>query len=101
MRDDDPFSLSRGGGLEDTSLVDKYRMTDEAYDNRKGTLRCDAGPFMLRSFTPQAPLFSLAVTRGSIGFVASLPSGSLKEYVEQRWNETDRFRCERERYGNG
>lgn len=37
--DTDPYSLSRGGGLTDTSLVEKYKMTDEAYDKRKGTLR--------------------------------------------------------------
>ncbi|KAG5190236.1 putative tubulin-specific chaperone B [Tribonema minus] len=39
VMDTDPFSLSRGGGLEDVSLVQKYRMTDEEYDQRKGTLR--------------------------------------------------------------
>ena len=37
--DTDPFSLSRGGGLTDTSLVEKYKMSDDAYDARKGTLR--------------------------------------------------------------
>lgn len=37
--DTDPFSLSRGGGLTDTSLVEKYKMSDEAYDKRKGTMR--------------------------------------------------------------
>jgi tubulin-folding cofactor B len=37
--DTDPFSLSRGGGLTDTSLVEKYRMSEEAYDQRKGTMR--------------------------------------------------------------
>ena len=37
--DSDPFSLSRGGGLTDTSLVEKYKMSDEAYDKRQGTLR--------------------------------------------------------------
>lgn len=30
--DADPFSMSRGGGLEDVSLVKKYRMTEEDYD---------------------------------------------------------------------
>lgn len=39
MTDDDPFSLSRGGALENTSLVEKYRMSEEDYDKRKGTLR--------------------------------------------------------------
>ncbi|CAM9725215.1 unnamed protein product [Laminaria digitata] len=39
VTDDDPFSLTRGGALENTSLVQKYRMTEEDYDKRKGTLR--------------------------------------------------------------
>lgn len=29
--DTDPFSMSRGGGLTDVSLVEKYRMDDETY----------------------------------------------------------------------
>lgn len=37
--DTNPLSGSSGGQYEDTSLVEKYRMTDEAYDKRKGTLR--------------------------------------------------------------
>jgi tubulin-specific chaperone B len=37
--DTDPYSLSRGGGLTDVSLVEKYRMDDETYDQRKGTMR--------------------------------------------------------------
>ena len=37
--DVDPHSGSRGGRYEDTSLVEKYRMTDEEYDRRRGTLR--------------------------------------------------------------
>ena len=37
--DTDPFSLSRGGGLTDTSLVEKYRMSDEKYNQRSGTMR--------------------------------------------------------------
>lgn len=39
VTDDDPFSLTRGGALENVSLVKKYRMSEEDYDNRKGTLR--------------------------------------------------------------
>jgi tubulin-folding cofactor B len=34
-----PNSGSKGGQYEDTSLVEKYVMTEEAYDQRKGTLR--------------------------------------------------------------
>lgn len=37
--DTDPFSLSRNGGLTDTSLVEKYRLSDEAYEKRSGTMR--------------------------------------------------------------
>jgi tubulin-folding cofactor B len=37
--DTDPFSLSRNGGLTDISLVEKYKISDEAYDQRKGTMR--------------------------------------------------------------
>eukprot|EP00978_Attheya_sp_CCMP212_P030387 scaffold111510_cov54-Attheya_sp.AAC.2 len=35
----DPHSGSSGGQYEDTSLVQKYVMSDEDYQNRKGTLR--------------------------------------------------------------
>jgi tubulin-folding cofactor B len=35
----DPFSLSRNGGLTDTSLIEKYKMSEEKYAARKGTLR--------------------------------------------------------------
>ncbi len=37
--DTDPFSLSRGGGLTDVTLVEKYKMSDEAYGKRSGTMR--------------------------------------------------------------
>lgn len=37
--DVDPHSISRGGALENTDLVEKYRMSDEAYEKRKGTVR--------------------------------------------------------------
>lgn len=37
--DTDPFSLSRGGGLTDVSLIEKYKMSEENYDKRKGTMR--------------------------------------------------------------
>jgi len=35
----DPYSLSRGGGLEDVSKVKKYVMSEEDYNKRSGTLR--------------------------------------------------------------
>ncbi|KAJ0396795.1 hypothetical protein P43SY_007691 [Pythium insidiosum] len=37
--DTDPFSLSRGGGLEDVSLVQKYMISEEDYDKRDKTVR--------------------------------------------------------------
>uniref|UniRef100_A0A061S2S3 Tubulin-folding cofactor B n=1 Tax=Tetraselmis sp. GSL018 TaxID=582737 RepID=A0A061S2S3_9CHLO len=37
--DTDPTSLSAQGWLEDTSKVEKYVMSDEAYDRRSGTFR--------------------------------------------------------------
>ena len=37
--DTNPLSGSANGMYEDTTLVEKYRMTDEDYDRRKGTLR--------------------------------------------------------------
>eukprot|EP00549_Striatella_unipunctata_P001589 CAMPEP_0118714590 /NCGR_PEP_ID=MMETSP0800-20121206/26290_1 /TAXON_ID=210618 ORGANISM="Striatella unipunctata, Strain CCMP2910" /NCGR_SAMPLE_ID=MMETSP0800 /ASSEMBLY_ACC=CAM_ASM_000638 /LENGTH=300 /DNA_ID=CAMNT_0006620437 /DNA_START=31 /DNA_END=933 /DNA_ORIENTATION=+ len=37
--DVDPHSGSRGGRYEDVSLVEKYRMTEEEYNKRRGTLR--------------------------------------------------------------
>ena len=33
--DTDPFSLSKGGGLEDISLVEKYEISEHDYDKRK------------------------------------------------------------------
>jgi len=39
IKDTDPTSLSRGGGLEDTSLVEKYNMTDSDYERRENTVR--------------------------------------------------------------
>jgi tubulin-specific chaperone B len=37
--DHDPMSLSRGGGLDDVSQVEKYVMSEEDYDKRSNTLR--------------------------------------------------------------
>lgn len=37
--DTDPFSLSRGGGLTDVSLIEKYKMSEEVYEKRAGTMR--------------------------------------------------------------
>lgn len=35
----DPSSVTSGGWLEDTSLVEKYKISDEAYKKRDGTFR--------------------------------------------------------------
>jgi len=37
--DTDPFSLSRDGGLDDVSKIEKYRMSEEEYEKRDNTLR--------------------------------------------------------------
>jgi tubulin-folding cofactor B len=37
--DTDPFSLSRDGGLDDVSRIQKYKMSDEDYDRREKTYR--------------------------------------------------------------
>jgi tubulin-folding cofactor B len=37
--DTDPFSLSRDGGLDDVSKIEKYRMSEEEYEKRENTLR--------------------------------------------------------------
>lgn len=37
--DTDPLSLSANGWLEDTSKVQKYEMSDEAYAERENTYR--------------------------------------------------------------
>lgn len=39
VTDLDEHSASRNGGYEDTSLIQKYRMSEEEYNKRKGTLR--------------------------------------------------------------
>jgi tubulin-folding cofactor B len=35
VQDNDPFSLAKGGGLEDISLIKKYEISEEDYDKRK------------------------------------------------------------------
>ena len=39
IQDINPHSMSANGWLEDTSKVEKYVMSDEAYNNREGTYR--------------------------------------------------------------
>jgi tubulin-folding cofactor B len=39
VNDLDPNSLSKNGGLEDVSQIEKYRMSEDEYDKRENTLR--------------------------------------------------------------
>lgn len=39
IKDNDPFSLSKNGGLEDVSQVQKYEISEEAYEKRESTVR--------------------------------------------------------------
>jgi len=39
IKDTDPFSISKHGGLEDVSQVEKYVMADEDYDKMENTVR--------------------------------------------------------------
>ena len=39
IKDNDPHSLSKNGGLEDVSLVEKYEISEEAYEKREQTVR--------------------------------------------------------------
>lgn len=51
VHDLDPSSVSSGGWLEDTSLVEKYTISEEAYEKRDGTFRK-----FKEKFTHQSPL---------------------------------------------
>lgn len=61
--DTDPYSLSRGGGLTDTSLVQKYQISDDAYDKRKGTVRD-----FIRQKKLEDPNYKKPVLPGAGGF---------------------------------
>jgi len=39
IKDSDPYSLSKNGGLTDVSLIEKFKISDEQYDKRKDTVR--------------------------------------------------------------
>lgn len=60
--DHDPYSLSRNGGLTDVSLVQKYTISEEAYDKRKGTMRD-----WIREQKKQNPNFKLSAKGGGGG----------------------------------
>jgi tubulin-folding cofactor B len=39
IKDNDPYSLSANGGLEDVSQVEKFELTEDQYDKKKNTVR--------------------------------------------------------------
>jgi hypothetical protein len=41
VKDTNPFSISAGGALEDVSLVEKYEMDDETYDQLEKSVRAE------------------------------------------------------------
>lgn len=80
--DINPHSSSAGGAYENTALVEKYKMSEEEYDKRKGTLR-DWG----RQKKEENPDFSLAKHAREHAQLAEArrlykESGSVKEGFE-------------------
>lgn len=73
--DNDPFSLSRNGGLTDVSLVQKFKLSDEAYDQRKGTMRD-----YIREQRAKDPNFNLKSAK---------PSGGLSSGVVKPSSDSD------------
>lgn len=49
MIDKDPTSLSAGGWLEDTSLVEKYTISEDAYNKREGLFKIVHDIYMLKA----------------------------------------------------
>lgn len=98
--DINPHSSSAGGAYEDTSLVEKFRMTDEDYDRRKGTLR-DWG----RQKKEDNPDFSLRKhAREHAELVEARrfyrESGEVKNGFEVEESSGTIFRCASENYNN-
>jgi len=62
--DTDPFSLSRDGGLDDVSRIQKYKMSDEDYDRREKTYRNWKREKMAADPSWKPPVFSSAPTGG-------------------------------------
>lgn len=71
--DTDPLSLSRDGGLDDVSRIQKYRMTEEEYDKRGNTLRA-----YKRKMQEKDPNFRL-VPRGPLGGAPTQPAESYED----------------------
>jgi hypothetical protein len=49
MIDRDPTSLSAGGWLEDTSLVEKYTISEDAYNKREGLFKIVHDIYLLQA----------------------------------------------------
>lgn len=91
--DNDPYSLSRGGGLTDVSLVEKYKMSDEAYDKRKNTMRD-----FIRNKRKEDPNFKLKPTAGPGSSSGKASSGASEDVappgIESVEGVTEGARCE-------
>ena len=72
--DTDPFSLSRNGGLDDVSQIEKYRMADDVYDKKDNTLRA-----YKRKMQATNPNFKL-VPSNRAPSAGDAPTLSLEEY---------------------
>jgi tubulin-folding cofactor B len=59
--DTDPFSLSKNGGLTDVSLIKKFKLSDEKYEERKGTMR-----EYIREQKSKDPNFSLIPNKSNL-----------------------------------
>lgn len=66
IKDNDPYSLSRNGGLEDVSQVEKYMMDDDTYDKLKNTVRQDIRKKKAEQKAAQEAAKAAAIARGEI-----------------------------------
>jgi tubulin-folding cofactor B len=101
--DTDPFSLSKGGGLTDASLIKKYEMSEEDYSKRKGTVR----EFILKKKAEEDATASTAYgadtvvgiavmnrcevmpgsRRGTVMFVGEIPNFKAGHWVGVKFDE--------------
>eukprot|EP00811_Abedinium_folium_P002720 NODE_12499_length_1221_cov_5.852834.p1 GENE.NODE_12499_length_1221_cov_5.852834~~NODE_12499_length_1221_cov_5.852834.p1 ORF type:complete len:283 (+),score=81.77 NODE_12499_length_1221_cov_5.852834:95-943(+) len=72
IKDTDPYSLSKGGGLEDVSQVEKYVLPDDEYDKMKNTVRAKRREEEARKKMQQVAVAAAAVEEGA-------PEESLEE----------------------
>eukprot|EP01041_Mallomonas_annulata_P005015 gene5015-10037_t len=80
--DTDPFSLSRNGGLTDTTLIEKYKISEEAYDKRKGTVRD-----WIKQKKKADPNFKAPKPTGAAGSPANFVSMSANQSASELENE--------------